>query len=55
MIPTWGTFALCLGLTLLLMYARLWLHAHTPTQVAIGWLLGLSCTFIPYLILSYVL
>lgn len=55
MIPTWGTFALWLGLTLLLMYARLWLHAHTPAQVATGWLLGLSCTFIPYLILSYVL
>ena len=54
-LPTWGTIAFWLCLSLLLMYARLWLQAHTPAQVVAGWLLGLSCTFIPYLILSYVL
>ena len=53
-IPTWGTITLWLSLSLLLMYARLWLNAHTPAQVATGWLLGMSSTFIPYLILSYV-
>ncbi|MBO4454307.1 MAG: hypothetical protein J5761_04545 [Paludibacteraceae bacterium] len=54
-IPTWSTIALWLALSLLLMYARLWLQAHTPTQVVTGWLLGMSCTFVPYLVLSYVL
>jgi membrane-associated phospholipid phosphatase len=41
-------------LSLLLMYARLFLHAHTPLQVVCGFLLGLTCTFIPnYLITTY--
>ena len=52
-LPTWGTLCFWLVLALLLMYARLWLRAHTPTQVVVGWLLGLVCTFIPYLIISY--
>lgn len=43
-----------LGLSLLLMYARLYLNAHTPLQVCCGYLLGLGCTFLPYLIASYV-
>lgn len=38
---------------LILMYARLYLHAHTALQVVCGLLLGLLCTFIPNLILSY--
>ena len=38
---------------LLLMYARLYLNAHTPLQVACGFLLGLLCTFIPSLIITY--
>ena len=38
---------------LILMYARLYLQAHTPLQVVCGLLLGLLCTFIPNLILCY--
>ena len=52
-IPTWGTWVLWLGLSWLLMAARLRLNAHTGTQVSAGWLLGIACTFLPYLILSY--
>lgn len=36
--------------SLLLMYARLYLDAHTPTQVVAGYGLGLVLTSIPYLI-----
>ena len=39
-----------LFLSLLLMYARLYLNAHTPLQVISGFLLGVLCTFIPCLI-----
>ena len=52
-LPTTGTICLWLGLTLLLMYARLRLQAHTSAQVIAGWLLGLTCTFIPYCIFCY--
>lgn len=38
---------------LLLMYARIYLNAHTPMQVVCGFLLGLFCTFIPTLIMTY--
>lgn len=37
-----------------LMYARLYLKAHTPLQVIAGFLLGLCCTFVPNMIVSYV-
>lgn len=40
-------------LSLLLMYARLYLNAHTPLQVVCGFLLGLISTSIPTLILTY--
>ena len=53
-VPTWGTWVLGLGLAWLLMAARLRLNAHTGAQVSAGWLLGIACTFIPYLIMSYV-
>ena len=53
-IPTWGTLSLWLGLSLLLMWARLHLNAHTPAQVCAGWLLGITCTSIPYCIYCYV-
>lgn len=53
-LPSWGVIALFMTLSLLLMYARLHLRAHTPGQVSAGWLLGLACTFIPYCIISYV-
>lgn len=53
-VPSWGAMSAWLGGTLILMYARLYLHAHTPAQVAAGWLLGLSCTALPYSIIAYV-
>ena len=42
-----------LTFALLLMYARLYLNAHTPLQVVCGFLLGLLCTFVPTLIMTY--
>ena len=53
-LPTWGTLMVWFGITLLLMYARIYLNAHTASQVSAGWLLGLFCTFIPYCIFWYV-
>ncbi len=41
---------ICLVIALLLMYARLYLEAHTPLQVVCGFLLGICFTFIPNLI-----
>ena len=52
-LPTAGTLCLWLGLTLILMYARLSLNAHTSAQVIAGWLLGITCTFVPYCIYWY--
>ena len=46
--PTWGTVVLWSCLSLILMYARLYLNAHTSAQVISGWLLGIVCTFVPY-------
>jgi len=54
-IPTWGTISLWLVLSLLLMYARLRVDAHTPAQVSAGWLLGIGCTAIPFCIYCYAL
>ena len=42
-----------LFIALLLMYARLYLNAHTPLQVVCGFLLGILSTFIPTLIMTY--
>lgn len=47
-VPSYGTLALWLGLSLALMYARVYLNAHTPAQVCAGWLLGIACTFLPF-------
>lgn len=52
--PTGGTWVLWLGLSWLLMWARMYLNAHTGAQVSAGWLLGLVCTFIPYCLLANV-
>jgi len=41
-------------LSLLLMYARIYLRAHDSMQVIAGFLFGLVMTFIPNLIVSYV-
>ena len=54
-VPSWAMMGSWLAGTLLLMWARLYLNAHTPAQVTAGWLLGLSCTFLPYAIIDYVL
>ena len=48
------TVSLLLLLTLLLMYARIYLNAHTPTQTVCGFLLGLVFTLTPNIILLYV-
>ena len=53
--PTWGTIIGWLLISLLLMYARIRLDAHTPAQVCAGWLLGITCTFIPYCFAVYAL
>ena len=54
MMPSWGMPGLLLALSFLLMYARVRVNAHTPAQVCAGWLLGITCTFIPYCIYQYV-
>lgn len=43
---TYHLFYIALALTLLVMYARLYLHAHTSWQVIAGLALGLSCTML---------
>lgn len=45
------TMAIILFIALLLMYARIYLDAHTPLQVVCGLLLGLLSTFLPNLII----
>lgn len=42
-----------LTISLLLMYARLYMNAHTPAQVVAGYLMGILFTFIPNLILHH--
>ena len=49
-LPT--TLIICtLVISLLLMYARLYVNAHTPLQVVCGYILGLIFTSIPTLII----
>jgi len=52
--PSWSTIALWCVLSWILMWARLYLNAHTAAQVCAGWLMGMICTFIPYVILLHV-
>jgi len=52
--PSSGLLSVLFLLSLALMFARVYVNAHTPYQVCTGWLLGLSCTTIPYCIYSYV-
>ena len=54
-IPSWTMLIALFVLAWILMWARLYLNAHTPAQVCAGFLLGISCTFLPYCILSYAL
>jgi membrane-associated phospholipid phosphatase len=49
----WLPLALML-LSLLLMYARIYLRAHDPLQVIACFLFGLCMTFLPNMIISYV-
>lgn len=53
LMPSFGLIALLLGIALLLMYARLYVNAHTSLQVVCGFLLGIFFTFIPNLIWTY--
>ena len=52
--PSWWILGPLFGLSLLLMYARICLQAHTPAQVIIGWLWGLACSVSPYMIFCLV-
>lgn len=52
--PSVALVIVILTVALLLMYARLYLRAHTSTQVVAGFLLALICTTIPNIILAYV-
>ena len=47
MLPTAIVFSL------LVMYARLYLDAHTPLQTAAGWLTGLMMMILPYSVLCF--
>lgn len=47
-----GTVSLLLAVALLLMYARLYLQAHTPLQVVAGYLMGILMTFVPTYIIG---
>ena len=51
--PSWGFMTILFLLSLALMYARIRLDAHQPSQVSAGWLLGITCTFLPYYIYQY--
>ena len=51
--PSLLWMSVLMGLSLLLMYARIYMQAHTPLQVVTGWLLGIMTTFIPNLLLHY--
>ncbi len=48
-----GLMIIVAFISLILMYSRLYLNAHTPLQVVCGFLLGLLSTFIPNLIAYY--
>lgn len=53
MVPSWSTIGVWMTGSLVVMYARLRLNAHTGAQVAAGWLLGTACTCVPYCIMTY--
>ena len=46
------TITILLALALALMYARLYLQAHTPAQVVVGFLFGIVMTFTPTYIIA---
>ena len=52
--PSVGLICGLLGIALLLMYARIYLDAHTPLQVVTGLIFGLTATFIPTAIYSLI-
>lgn len=51
--PSWSNICLWLSASLVLMYARVYVKAHTPAQVCAGWLMGMTCTFVPYCLFVY--
>ena len=52
--PTTSIILIWMLFSLVMMFARLRLNAHTSTQVVAGWLLGIVCTCLPYCIITYV-
>lgn len=52
--PTTSIILIWMLFSLVMMFARLRLNAHTSTQVVAGWLLGIVCTCLPYCIIAYV-
>ena len=52
--PDWHLFLTLMLFSVVMMFARLRLNAHTSAQVAAGWLWGLFCTCIPNCIIAYV-
>lgn len=52
-VPSWTMIAVLMAISWILMWARLYLDAHTPAQVCAGWLLGIASTFLPYCVISY--
>ena len=53
-IPTYATALFWLCLSWIVMWARLYLDAHTPAQVSAGWLMGLTCTIGLFILIRYV-
>lgn len=51
---TWHMLLTLMLASLVMMFARLRLNAHTGAQVSAGWLLGLFSTCLPYSIITYV-
>lgn len=53
-LPSWHTVMVWCLFSLVIMFARLRLDAHTSLQVVAGWLLGIVCTCLPFCIITYV-
>jgi membrane-associated phospholipid phosphatase len=48
-----GMIIALLVVSLLLMYARIYLNAHSPMQVVCGFILGILAIFVPNFIMLY--
>lgn len=52
--PEWHLILTLMLFSIVMMFARLRLNAHTSAQVAAGWIWGLFCTCVPNCIIAYV-